>query len=47
MSRLLDFYRGTGTDGDGRTIAQVWAFSDDEDAHIPVDTWRYRQDTAR
>jgi len=29
MTRLLDFYRGTGTDGAGRTIAQVWAFSDD------------------
>lgn len=30
MSRLIDFYRGTGTDGAGRTIAEVWAFSDDE-----------------
>ena len=30
MSRLTDFYRGFGTDGAGRTLAQVWAFGDDE-----------------
>src|SRR4051812_19771894 len=30
MSRLIDFYRGTGTDSEGRTIATVWAFSDAE-----------------
>jgi hypothetical protein len=26
MSAILDFYRGTGRDGAGRTIEQVWAF---------------------
>jgi hypothetical protein len=30
MSRLTDFYRGHGTDSEGRTLAQVWAFGDDE-----------------
>jgi hypothetical protein len=30
MSRLIDFYRGTGTDTEGRTLAQVWAYSDVE-----------------
>jgi hypothetical protein len=30
MSRLTDFYRGTGTDTEGRTLAEIWAFSDAE-----------------
>ncbi len=30
MSRLIDFYRGTGTDTEGRTLADIWAYSDDE-----------------
>ncbi|MDR3634288.1 MAG: opioid growth factor receptor-related protein [Isosphaeraceae bacterium] len=30
MSRLLDFYRGTATDDAGRTLSDVWGFSDDE-----------------
>ncbi|MFO0956482.1 MAG: opioid growth factor receptor-related protein [Isosphaeraceae bacterium] len=30
MSRLIDFYRGTGRDGSGRLLADVWAFSEDE-----------------
>jgi hypothetical protein len=35
MSRLTDFYRGTGTDAEGRTLAQLWAYSDEqlEDVH--------------
>ncbi len=30
MSRLADFYRGTSTDTEGRTLADLWAFSDGE-----------------
>jgi hypothetical protein len=30
MSRLSEFYRGTGLDTEGRTLAQMWAFSDEE-----------------
>jgi hypothetical protein len=30
MSRLLEFYRGTGLDGAGRTLVQIWDFSDEE-----------------
>jgi hypothetical protein len=35
MSRLLDFYRGTGSDNRGRTLAEIWAYSDEqlEDVH--------------
>lgn len=35
MSRLTDFYRGTGTDSEGRTLAELWAYSDEqvEDVH--------------
>ncbi|WP_165243926.1 opioid growth factor receptor-related protein [Paludisphaera soli] len=29
MSRLLAFYRGTGEDAAGRTLADVWALDDD------------------
>ncbi len=29
MSRLTDFYRGLGTDSEGRTLAQIWSYSDD------------------
>jgi hypothetical protein len=30
MSRLTEFYRGAGTDSRGRTLAEMWAFSDGE-----------------
>jgi hypothetical protein len=30
MSRLTDFYRGAGTDNRGRTLADIWAYSDEE-----------------
>ena len=30
MSKLTEFYRGTGTDSEGRSLADVWAFSDNE-----------------
>ena len=30
MSKLLDFYRGQGTDSEGRTLADLWAYSDRE-----------------
>jgi hypothetical protein len=30
MSRLIEFYQGTGTDSRGRTLARVWAFGDNE-----------------
>ena len=30
MSQLTDFYRGTGTDVEGRTLAEIWAYSDAE-----------------
>jgi hypothetical protein len=35
MSQLTDFYRGTSTDSEGRTLAELWAYSDDdlEDVH--------------
>jgi len=29
MSRLIEFYRGIGTDNAGRTLSQVWDFDDD------------------
>jgi hypothetical protein len=30
MSRLLDFYRGSGTDAEGRTLTALWDLTDDE-----------------
>jgi hypothetical protein len=30
MSRLLEFYQGRGLDSEGRTLAQLWDFSDEE-----------------
>ena len=30
MSRLLDFYRRKGTDSEGRTLDELWAYSDHE-----------------
>jgi hypothetical protein len=30
MSQLVEFYRGKGEDAEGRKLADVWAFSDDE-----------------
>ncbi len=30
MSRLTNFYRGTGTDDRGRTFNDIWAYSDDD-----------------
>ena len=30
MSQLVEFYRGTGEDAEGRKLADVWAFTDDE-----------------
>jgi hypothetical protein len=35
MSTLTDFYRGFGTDSEGRTLAEIWSFTDEqlEDIH--------------
>ena len=30
MSKLLDFYRGQGTDTEGRSLESLWAWNDDE-----------------
>src|SRR5262249_56637134 len=30
MSRLVDFYRGAGTDTGGRRLAEIWAWGDDD-----------------
>lgn len=30
MSQLIDFYRGAGTDSEGRTLAELWNYSDEE-----------------
>jgi Opioid growth factor receptor (OGFr) conserved region len=30
MSRLVDFYRGQGTDSEGRLLGDVWGWGDDE-----------------
>src|SRR5262245_840829 len=30
MSRLVDFYRGAGTDTGGRQLAEIWAWGDDD-----------------
>src|SRR5262245_2043307 len=30
MSRLVSFYRGQGTDSEGRRLQEIWAWSDDE-----------------
>src|SRR5438067_6338723 len=30
MSRLTEFYRGTGLDTEGRTLSEMWAFRDEE-----------------
>lgn len=30
MSGLIEFYQGTGTDSEGRSLEDVWEFSDDE-----------------
>ncbi|MGE5755616.1 MAG: hypothetical protein ACM35G_07855, partial [Planctomycetaceae bacterium] len=29
MSMLTDFYRGLGTDNEGRTLAEIWSFTDE------------------
>lgn len=29
MSRLVDFYRGEAADAEGRTLAEIWAFTDE------------------
>ena len=35
MSQLLDFYRGQGTDSEGRSLQQIWTWDDDafEEVH--------------
>lgn len=30
MSRLTDFYRGSATDGEGRTLKDIWKYSDSQ-----------------
>jgi hypothetical protein len=30
MSKLLDFYRGQGTDSEGRTLGELWSWNDDQ-----------------
>lgn len=30
MSQLIDFYRGLGTDSEGRTLSGLWAYSNEE-----------------
>lgn len=30
MSRIIEFYQGTGTDSEGRSLEDMWNFSDDE-----------------
>jgi Opioid growth factor receptor (OGFr) conserved region len=30
MSQLTEFYRGTGCDAEGRSLSEIWAFSDRE-----------------
>ena len=30
MSQLLDFYRGEGTDAEGRSLHELWSWSNDE-----------------
>ena len=30
MSQLLDFYRGQGTDTEGRTLEELWGWNDDD-----------------
>jgi hypothetical protein len=34
MPDLIAFYRGTSPDSEGRTLADLWAFSDDEMEHV-------------
>jgi hypothetical protein len=34
MSQLLDFYRGTGTDSEGRTLQELWGYSYDAMEHV-------------
>jgi Opioid growth factor receptor (OGFr) conserved region len=30
MSRLVEFYRGQGTDREGRTLQEIWSWNDDD-----------------
>jgi hypothetical protein len=30
MSQLVDFYRGAGTDSEGRRLAEIWGWDDDD-----------------
>src|SRR5262249_31103665 len=30
MSRIVDFYRGQGTDSEGRSLKEIWTWSDDD-----------------
>jgi hypothetical protein len=42
MTPLLAFYRGNATDTEGRTLAAMWAFSDDEmEAHHDFIQWMF------
>jgi hypothetical protein len=42
MSQLVEFYRGTGEDSEGRKLADVWAFSDDEmELHHDFIQWMF------
>ena len=42
MSQLIEFQRGVGEDSEGRKLADVWAFSDDEmEAHHDFIQWMF------
>lgn len=30
MSQLIEFYRGAGTDSEGRSLAEIWGYSDEQ-----------------
>ena len=46
MTALLDFLRGTGRDASGRSIAAIWAMSNDDlERHHDFIQWLFPLDT--
>ncbi len=46
MSRITEFHQGTGTDAEGRSLEDIWAFSDDEmEFHHDFIQWMFPLET--
>jgi len=46
MSQITEFYKGTGKDAEGRSLEDIWAFSDDEmEFHHDFIQWMFPLET--